>query len=230
MNLHRIPGLSEHFVYFNDDTFMLRPFSSEDFFRGGLPCTNGSEVPIELIGRPGVWQHAAVNDLGIINRHFPKREAVRKHGKKYVDKRYRWQDNVRTTALEKLYPDYFTGFRNLHAPAAYRKQTFQEIWAAEPELLDDTSRDRFRTEKNVNQWLALWWQVASGQFAPRVIDNLVEGIREDNIDTLCDVIKGQKHEFICVNDPDDVTAFERLSKQLQDAFACILPEKSSFEK
>lgn len=30
--LHRIPGLSEHFVYFNDDVFLARPFTKADFF------------------------------------------------------------------------------------------------------------------------------------------------------------------------------------------------------
>jgi hypothetical protein len=30
--LHRIPGLSEHFVYFNDDVFISRTLSKEDFF------------------------------------------------------------------------------------------------------------------------------------------------------------------------------------------------------
>lgn len=30
-NLHRIPGISEHFVYFNDDTFILRPMPETSF-------------------------------------------------------------------------------------------------------------------------------------------------------------------------------------------------------
>lgn len=30
-NLHRIPSLSEHFVYFNDDTFILRPMPETSF-------------------------------------------------------------------------------------------------------------------------------------------------------------------------------------------------------
>ena len=33
-NLHRIPGLSEKFIYFNNDTFLGRPVSSEYFFSG----------------------------------------------------------------------------------------------------------------------------------------------------------------------------------------------------
>ena len=31
MNIHRIPGLAEHFVYFNDDMFLTRPMKKTDF-------------------------------------------------------------------------------------------------------------------------------------------------------------------------------------------------------
>ncbi len=38
MYLHRIKGLSERFVYFNDDMFMIRPLCQTDFFKDGKPC------------------------------------------------------------------------------------------------------------------------------------------------------------------------------------------------
>ena len=39
--MHKIKGLSEQFVYFNDDMFVLRPIVSTRFFRKGLPCDLG---------------------------------------------------------------------------------------------------------------------------------------------------------------------------------------------
>lgn len=230
MNIHRIQDLTEHFVYFNDDMFMLRMSRPEDFFRNGMPCTYGGEVPIELIGNIGAWQHAAVNDLGIVNAHFPKREAVAKYGEKYINKCYRWKDNIRTILLEKLYPDYFTGFKNLHAPAPYLKSVFQEVWDAESEKLESTCRDRFRTSDNVNQWLVLWWQVASGRFVPTVVDNLVDAITEKSINRLCDAIEQQQYAYICLNDSENLVDFDVLSKRLKIAFEKLLPERSSFEK
>ncbi len=230
MNIHRIPDLAEHFVYFNDDTFLLRSFQPTDFFRNGLPCTYGGEVPIELIGDIGTWQHAAVNDLGIVNAHFSKKKSVAKYGKKYRNKRYRWKDNVRTLMLEKLHPDYFTGFKNLHAPAAYLKRSFEEVWSAEPEKLNSTCMDKFRTSDNVNQWVVLWWQIASGQFSPALIDNCVKKISDDTIDQLCKVIEKQQSDYVCVNDPEEKIDFEYLSKRLQMSFDKLFPIKSSFEK
>ena len=35
MFLHRIPGLAEQFLYFNDDMFPVAPCEAEDFFPGG---------------------------------------------------------------------------------------------------------------------------------------------------------------------------------------------------
>lgn len=229
MNLHRIPGLAEHFVYFNDDMFIVRPMAETAFFQNGLPCTNGSEVPLELVGKPEIWQHAVVNNLGIINKHFPKRRQVADHRRKYACKVYRWQDNLRTRLLEKLYPDYFTGFPNLHAPGPYLKSTFEAVWQAEPELLRSTTLHRFRSADDVNQWVCLWWQSASGQFIPYATSSVVACISERSINGLCAEITGQKHDMVCLNDGETPVDFEGLRDRLIQAFETILPEKSSFE-
>ena len=36
--LHKIPGLGEEFVYFNDDTIPISHIPYEDFFKDGIPC------------------------------------------------------------------------------------------------------------------------------------------------------------------------------------------------
>ena len=230
MNLYRIPGLTDQFVYFNDDTFLIRSMPETAFFQNGLPCTYGGEYPIELTGKINIWQHAAVNDLGAVNAHFNKRKQVAKYGKKYRNSLYRWQDNIRTLAAEKLFPNHFIGFKNLHAPAAYLKQTFMDVWAAEPELMDITCSSRFRGADGANQWIFLWWQVASGNFSPAIIDNVVSVADDSTVEVLCKTIMSQAHDMICINDPEQDVDFETLSFRLKAAFQTILSEKSSFEK
>ena len=229
MNIHRIPGLAEHFIYFNDDIFLLRPMEPTDFFRNGLPCTYGREVPWTFSGEVGIWSHAAANDLGVINAHFSKKEAIRHHRDKFYSKCYGWKNNLRTFMLNTFFPDYFTGFQNLHAPVAYRKRTFQEVWAAEPELLDSTCRNRFRNSGDVNQWVCLWWQVASGNFAPGVVDNVVSSATAGNLEAMCGIIEHQTHDFVCINDPEGDVDVEALSQRLKQAFENVLHEKSGFE-
>jgi len=230
MNIHRIPGLADKFIYFNDDMFPLRPMHEKSFFQNNFPCTYGREVPWSFEGKINVWEHAVVNNLGVINKHFSKRETIQKYNKKFFSKNYRWKDNLRTAVLNLLFPDYFLGFKNLHAPAAYLKHTYEEVWEAEPELLHRTCKDRFRTAQNVNQWLCLWWQIASGEFEPKNVDCVVEDISCESVGKLCDIIFGQEHDMICINDPSDEVDVEYLSGQLRHAFAQILPERSGFEK
>lgn len=230
MNIHRIPGLAEQFVYFNDDMFILHPMKETDFFKDGLPCSYGAEVPWIFRGDVGVWAHAAANNMGVINAHFGKREAFRHHGKKYLARQYRWKDNLRTFALNKLFPDYFTGFKNLHAPAAYLKETFKEVWNAEPELLNNTCLDRFRTASDVNQWVCLWWQIAGGNFMPGIIDNMVIGISDETINSLNVIIEKQSHDYLCLNDTEETVDQEFLSSKLIESFEKILPQKSRYEK
>jgi hypothetical protein len=42
--LWRIPGLAEHFVYFNDDVFLTGPLSPDDVFRNDAPVLRGAWV------------------------------------------------------------------------------------------------------------------------------------------------------------------------------------------
>lgn len=230
MNIHRIPGLAEHFVFFNDDMFITCEMEERDFFKNDLPCSCGAEVPVQFVGTAGIWQHLIANDMRVINNHFSKKESRDLYLKKYNNRAYRWQDNLRTGILGKLYPEVFLGFKNLHAPAAFLKKTFVEIWQKEPKLLQQTSAHRFRSNDDVNQWLAIWWQIAGGLFEPYEIDNVVEDVTSKSIDSLCGVISKQSHDMVCVNDPAGECEFEILSERLRRAFDCILPNKSSFEK
>lgn len=230
MNIHRIEGLAEHFLYMNDDMFIGRPLKPEAFFKNGLPCVNGSEQIIAPIRITEAARHMALNDVGVINDHFKKKLQLRKNRGKYIHPCYGLRDNIKTLALRIAYPDYFVGFKNKHAVSPFLKQTFEEIWAAEPNLLMNISRNKFRTKSDVNQWLALWWQVASGKFTPAEVDNVAYIVVRVLIDEIFDTIVNQKHDLFCLQDPDWEVDFNLLSARLRDAFEAILPDKSTFEK
>ena len=230
MNMHRIPGLSEHFIYFNDDMFVLRPMKKIDFFKNGFPCTQATEIPLGFIGRTQVWNIVAANDLGLINEHFEKKSIRSKNIHKYFNLKYRWYDNLRTSILGVLFPDSFVGFKNFHCPAVFCKSTFEEIWDAYQDVLEATSSHKFRDREDVNQWLAVWWQVASGRFHPRRINNRVYTSVEDHTKDVCDDIIHQKYEMICIEDNLNDDKFNLVSEKLINAFNILLPRKCSFEK
>ena len=64
MWLHKIPGLSECFIYGNDDVFPLSPLQPEDFFRNGLPCQRMKEEPYPE--DPNIFHKFVKNGLDMV--------------------------------------------------------------------------------------------------------------------------------------------------------------------
>lgn len=230
MNVHRIPGLAEHFIYFNDDTFLLRPMREEDFFRNGLPRAQATEIPLGFIGRPEVWAFAAANDMGVVNQHFPKRALDRQTKRKLLYPGYHWYDNLRTLALRVLFPDFFTGFKSFHCPAPFLKSSFEELWEKEPELLALTSSHRFRSREDVNQWVVQWWQLAGGRFEPRRANTCNIPARADTLERLCEAVETGRYELLSIGDPEGEADITPAKERLHAAFERRLPNKSGFER
>ena len=232
MNLHRIEGLAERFIYFNDDLFITRPMNADDFFeeKSGLPRAHFAEMPCYLKGTLSPHEIAIARDIAILNKWFPKKDIpVRKYFGLYCSKKYPLSDNVRTLVLKVLFPTYYGGFRYFHNASPLRKSTYAEVWEKEPDILWNTSMQKFRNNECFNQYLLLWWQEASGQFAPCRVSSAVSDIIDSRLDQLCDMIEHQCKDMICLNDSTEYVDFEKASGRLRASFECILPEKSSFE-
>lgn len=226
LNFHRIPGLSEQFVYFNDDMFLLQPTQPEDFFVNGLPCGTPILTPVRMV-QNGI--RAEINDLYVINHFFKKNEVILNNWKKWLNPKYK-KVLLRTLLLMIFPGEEFPGFFVHHVPQGYLKETFEEVWNLVPQILDETCRHRFRDTNDVNQWLFEYWQYAKGRFAPRspYIGEMFEG--EDTYQDMCNAIRGQRYKLICCNDSIDFYDFEARKNELQKAFQEILPDKSLFEK
>lgn len=231
LNLHRIKGLSENFVYFNDDTFLTAPVNEETFFKNGLPCDSAvlnvhcysPDLPIQMI---------AINDAGVINRHFKLKETIKAAPMKWLDPLY-GKMLFRTIPL--MFCPRFPGFYQHHLPSSLKRSTFEAVWAAEPDILDSTCSHKFRSMYDVNQWVFREWQLANNGFCPRSLktgkcffpdrDGMGEFERAAQL-----IAKGKK-KLVCINDcPLTEEEFTTCSQILRDGFERSLPEKSGFEK
>lgn len=225
IGMHRIEGLAEQFVYFNDDTLLLRPMEPECFFKNGLPCDDAILSPVIPEGNGDICK-TILNNMQIINRYFDKHQVISENPGKWINPIYGTQ-LLRTLFLMPWH--HLPGFFNDHLPNAFLKSTFETVWAAEPELLLQTEFHRFRDYSgDVSQWLMRYWQFCSGKFVP------ASPGRGKDLDITAgdtpDIIRRQRYGMICLNDSAAVTDFETLRQRLDDAFRSILPGKSMFEK
>lgn len=229
LNMHRIKGLAEHFVYFNDDMFPISPIKETDFFRDGSPCDILAFQPVVANPANPVMSHLLLNNTLIISKYFNKRENVKKQAGKYFKLGYPPMYFL-YNLLELAFPK-FTGFFTVHGPAPFCRSTFEELWEKEPEVLCETSSHRFRSKDDVTDYLFRDWQKLSGNFVPaNLLKNFEYFELSDDNQKLFDAVRKQHKKIICINDANEKLDFERVKRELCAVFDAILPERSPFEK
>lgn len=230
LNLHKIPGLAEKFIYFNDDMFILKPLSESMFFRNNLPCDIFSERAICCSGNgETVIAHTFVNNMEMMARHFKRRDVMKKNWRKILNIRY-----GKTFFYNLL--TYLLPYKNLyglymhHLPMGYLKHNFEEIWAMEEKALTKTVSHKFRNINDVNQFIFRFWPLLKGEFYPYNMDKLGKsyGIYS-NRDQINAIIENQSKHLICLNDDCNDEHYLLLKDSLINSFKRIFPEKSAYE-
>ena len=136
MNVHRISGLSEHFVYFNDDMFLIKPVKASHFFKKGLPCDMAVLKPISY-DKWTIGLYTKLNELIVIGEHFNKRDCIKKNFTKFFNLKY--GKYLIENICNMLYSN-FTGFRCTHSPYPFLKKTFDNVWENAYEIMDETCK------------------------------------------------------------------------------------------
>ena len=222
--MYRIPGLAEHFVYFNDDFYLINHVSPERFFRNQLPC----DIAVFTYNPSwSQWYVRIKNNIRLINRHFDKREVMARWHDKWFHKSY--GSKRRWNYLLRFYGKFIT-LRVPHNAQPYLKQTFREVWEAAGKELTETSSNRFRALTDYTPELFRIWQICRGNFEPyntyrdtKMFPLMVKSKQA------VQAIYNQTYSLICLNDNVHIRNYEEVMENIQAAFQSILPEKSGFE-
>ena len=226
LNLHRIYGLSEHFVYFNDDMFIINYMRDVDFFKNGMPCD--SAVMNVHCYYDGMFVMAPFRDVGVVNKYFNMKKVIKSNLTGWFNIKYGF--NIFRN-LYLLPCPRFPGFLQQHLPTSFLKSTFIELWEKEYDVLDQTCQHKFRAIQDVNQWLFKEWQLAKNIFYPRTLRIGKSIPLCSQIDAVCHYICKQKGKMICINDEMvDAATYLDVKRKMQTAFDTFLPYKSSYEK
>lgn len=125
-NFHRIPGLAEKFVYFNDDVFLLRSVKPENFFKNGKPVDMLALQPDVANVDNQTMPYIYLNNTMLLAKYFDKRTNIKKQPGAYFHIGYPPMYFL-YNMLELAFPR-FTGFYTVHGPAPLMKKTYQTMW------------------------------------------------------------------------------------------------------
>lgn len=173
--LHHIPGLSEHYLYFNDDVFINRPVGPGHFFHGNgiarIPLS-----PLKLgVGAPHPLEPAP-NSAG-----KNAREVIRRyHGRQITHK-------------------------SLHTPHPQLLPVMREMESLGIEELERTAYSRFRSLSDVAPASTLHhhWAMATGRAVPADYRfRYVQLGTPDMGRRLARLAAGEDVDFFCLNDVD----------------------------
>lgn len=225
--MHRIKGLSEHFVYFNDDMYIVDDVNVNDFFVNSLPCDQLVFNSVSVEDKNNIVEHIILNNLELVSNSYSKKEVI-KNGKRKVFNIKYGKSNIRNFLL--LPWKKYTGMYNPHVPIAYRKSTIEEVWSKYGEELLSTAEHKFRSKLDYSHWLYRYYQLLSLDFVPKSNKRSCYYSVENNNSLFLSEIKKHKYNMICINDNDETVNFDTVKEELVSFFDDFLPEKSSFEK
>jgi hypothetical protein len=233
LNIHRIPGLAEHFIYFNDDMLLNSPVKPDYYFRNGLPCDINNEtflnVPIYTKKDKFGNYMSMLADIGVINSHFNRRETFRQSPKRWFGLHLGIKGMIVSTIL--LDKKLFIGFSNYHSEQTYLKSVFEELWEKEPDVLK-AACTRFREDNTVNNYIFRYWQLAKNLFYPmRRKCAFFFLIERDVVNCIEQTLQKEKSISICLNDTGLCTDenYIYINKRLHQIFKRKFPHKSFYE-
>ena len=222
--IHKIPGIADHFVYFNDDFHIIDHISPERFFLNGLP----RDIAVFQYNPSwSQWYRRIKNNISLINRHFDKREVLKRDHDKWFHESY--GSKRRMNRIMQPYAKFIT-LRTPHNAQPYLKSTFDEVWEAEGEELTRTSVNRFRASDDYTPELFRTWQICRGNFEPynTYSDTKMFPLMLRHRKAV-EAIRNQSYSLVCLNDNIHIKNYSEVMDSIREALGSILPEKSSFE-
>ncbi len=203
-NLHRIPGLSEHFIYFNDDFFLRAPVEPSDFF-----SEDGRQTKF-------FWSEQVFIPEILDEKSVPVDIAAR--------------NNV--AFLEKNY-GHTTNRKFKHTPMALKKSVLEQLELEHPEIFVSNSAARFRSNNDYSIVSALihHYGYAIKSAIPANISYLYASFDDELLEFKMNLLLLRKFKCFCINDVEvSESALQHVSKTFTEKMELLFPLPSPYEK
>lgn len=200
--LHHIEGLSERFIYLNDDVFFGRPVVPEVFFTGS--------------GQTKFFPSKALIDPGPPTSADVSVSSAAKNNRTLIE---RSLGRTFTTKLK-------------HTPHAHSRSLLEEMENRYPEVFRANVAARFRTHRDhaVLSGLAQRYGHVTGRAAPgHIIYNYVDVSRPGLDGVLAHWLRHRQYDSFCLNDTGAHAASEAVDAAIRRFLQDYFPFASSFE-
>ncbi len=224
--IHRIPGLSERYFYFNDDVFFGAPVNVDDWFwPGGFYVTwsDDPEVSDELLRTDAT---APENACRLSNHWLANKAAT--------------QTPALTGAIAKpmraMDPQYKSTFRTFaHSPRPMRKSLLWELEEEAAELFDGVRSTVFRIwdKPTIVSDFVLRWALAHGLARVKRYRHRYVSTGDLDQATELKLLAEQfgRLDFFCINDTtDDAHAEDPRLENVRASLRQMLFKPSEFER
>ena len=235
LNFHHIAGLSEHFVYFNDDFFLNGYVTPDYYFKHGLPCDNNAEELVNTMRYDPIGKFniriSLYTNICVINGHFDRKDVVRQHFNHWFGFHLTLKDIMTSILLSLFSHGLFSGFRVRHYEQPYLKSVFDDAWDKESEMLIKSST-RFRELATLTPYFFRYWQLVSNKFHPsKNCNSRRYRIGIENMKVIENAMKDERIKSICLNDTTYCSEedFIKAKKEINFLFFNKFTEKSQFE-
>ena len=200
--LHKIPGLGEEFVYFNDDMIPISHISYDNFFKDGIPCISFNTEQRE---KTLSYRHCILS-------FYEAKNTVEILTGKEID----------TKDIELQIPQ--------HSPTPLLKSVCDEAASIERHnSLLDFYITTIRSPRNINQYY--WADILyfKNKYIPSNVKNYYS-MTKDIKDVDIEEVK-KENKFICINDyGSDEMLLSQIDDIIKFKLDTIFKNKSKYEK
>jgi len=218
--IHRIPGLSERYIYFNDDVFFGAPVDVNDWFWDGGIYVAWSDEPY-------------VSDEPMRTDATALENACRQSNQWFNSAR--GSGHSQRLKLQPVNGQYVHTFRTFaHSPRPMLKSVLFELESMAPDLFSMVRSTVFRVwnKPTIVSDFVMRWTLATGQAQVRDHSHLYISTGTDDSAAQLDLLTSKlgSIEFFCINDTSDDTESEDPHfESVRNAMEKMFPISSGFE-
>lgn len=230
MNLHNIKGLSEKFIYFNDDMLVLKKLNKDYFFKNDKP---NDFFIVKSLFHDKDFSHLLHSDMQIINKEIQKDKTIKKLIFKTLNFKYGIKNSICSFLLIGI-SKQIPLFLLYHHPQAHLKSNFVEVEKAYSEIVNQTRSHKFRSPLDINQYIFRFWGLIKGKYNPTYHnDSQYVGVNDLAILRVqLNKLKNKNISMICLNEEDGfpIDKYEEYKKIIKYFLDIKLSKKSLYEK